>query len=139
MKKNLSKYLAPIALVLLMSWAWQSGGWEGIAMAVTGFVMWILLHFTNIMVVMRRARNNPIGYVASAVMFNAKLKEGMPHLSVIALSRSLGELQTPKGEDPEVFHWKDNNDNRVIATFVGGKLQSWELKRPKLILPEQTA
>ena len=75
MKKNLSKYLAPIALVLLMSWAWQSGGWEGIAMAVTGFVMWILLHFTNIMVVMRRARNNPIGYVASAVMFNAKLSQ----------------------------------------------------------------
>jgi hypothetical protein len=135
--KKISKYLAPITLVTLVSWAWQSAGWEGIVMAVTGFVMWLLLYFTNIMMVMRRARNSPIGYVSSAVMFQSKLKEGMTHLNVIGYSRSLGERLSPKDEEPEVFLWKDNNDNRVTATFVGGKLQSWEFKRPKLVMPDQ--
>lgn len=134
--KKFSKYLAPLTLITLVSWAWQTAGWEGIVMAVTGFVMWLLLYFTNIMIVMRRARNSPIGYVASAVMFQSKLKEGMTHLNVVGLSRSLGERLSPKDEEPEVFLWKDSNDNRVTTTFVSGKLQSWEFKRPKLILPE---
>ena len=134
--KKLSKYLAPVTLITLVSWAWQSAGWEGIVMAVTGFVTWVLLYFTNIVMVMRRARNNPVGYVASAVMFQSKLKEDMTHLNVIGYSRSLGERLSPKDEEPEVFLWKDNNDNRVTATFENGKLKSWEFKRPKLILPE---
>ena len=137
--KKFSKYLAPLTLITLVSWAWQTAGWEGIVMAVTGFVMWLLLYFTNIMIVMRRARNSPIGYVASAVMFQSKLKEGMTHLNVVGLSRSLGERLSPKDEEPEVFLWKDSNDNRVTTTFVSGKLQSWEFKRPKLILPEDGA
>ena len=133
---KLRKYLMPVALVLLMSLAWQSAGWEGIALAVTGFVMWLLLHFTTVLVIMRRARGRPIGYVGSAVMLNVKLKAGMTHLQVIGLTRSLGERVSPAGEDPELFAWKDGNDNRLTATFVGGKLQSWDFKRPKLILPE---
>jgi hypothetical protein len=137
--KKLSKYLAPVTLITLVSWAWQSAGWEGIVMAVTGFVTWVLLYFTNIVMVMRRARNNPVGYVASAVMFQSKLKEDMTHLNVIGYSRSLGERLSPKDEEPEVFLWKDNNDNRVTATFENGKLKSWEFKRPKLILPEDLA
>lgn len=134
--KKLSKYLAPVTLITLVSWAWQSAGWEGIVMTVTGLVMWLLMYFTNIMVIMRRARNNPIGYVSSAVMFQSKLQENMTHLNVIGLSRSLGERLSEKDEEPEVFLWKDSNDNRVTATFVGGKLKSWEFKRPKLVLPD---
>ena len=133
---KLRKYLMPVALVLLMSFAWQSAGWEGVALAVTGFVMWLLLHFTTVLVIMRRARNRPIGYVGSAVMLQAKLKTGMTHLQVVGMTRSLGERLSPPGEDPELFLWKDGNDNRLTATFVGGKLQSWDFKRPKLILPE---
>ena len=133
---KLRKYLMPVALVLLISWAWQSAGWEGIALAVTGFVMWLLMHFTTVMVIMRRARNRPIGYVGSVVMLNAKLKAGMTHLQVVGMTRSLGERLSPPNEDPEQFLWKDGNDNRLTATFVGGKLQSWDFKRPKLILPE---
>ena len=105
-------------------------------MAITGFVMWLLLHFTNLIVIMRRARNNPVGYVSSAVMFQSKLKEGMTHLNVIGLSRSLGERLSSEGAEPEIFLWKDSNDNRVTVTFVSGKVQSWEFKRPKLILPD---
>ena len=130
------KYLAPVALVLLMSWAWQSAGWQGIALAVTGFVMWLLMHFTNVVVVMRRARNNPVGYVSSVIMLNARLKEGMTHLHVVGLTRSLGERLSPADEEPEVFLWKDSSDNRLTATFVGGKLQGWDFKRPKLVLPD---
>lgn len=134
--RKLSKYLAPITLITLVSWAWQSAGWEGIVMTVTGLVMWLLMYFTNIMVIMRRARNSPVGYVSSAVMFQSKLQEGMTHLNVIGLSRSLGERLSAQDEDPEVFLWKDSNDNRVTVTFVSGKVQSWEFKRPKLILPD---
>lgn len=134
--EKIRKFLLPVAVLLLLSWAWQSAGWEGVTLAVTGFVMWLLLHFTNVMVIMRRARNHPIGHVPSAVMLNAKLKEGMTHLHVIGLTRSLGERLSAKGEDPEVFLWRDGNDNRLTATFVGGKLRSWEFKRPKLILPD---
>ena len=133
---KLRKYLVPVALVLLLSFAWQSAGWEGVALALTGFVMWLLLHFTTVLVIMRRARNRPIGYVGSVVMLNAKLKAGMTHLQVVGMTRSLGERLSPPEEDPELFLWKDGNDNRLTATFVGGKLQSWDFKRPKLIVPE---
>ena len=133
---KLRKYLMPVGLLLLLSWAWQSAGWEGIALALTGFVMWLLMHFTTVLVIMRRARNRPIGYVGSVVMLHTKLKAGMTHLQVVGMTRSLGERLSPAGEDPELFAWRDGNDNRLTATFVGGKLQSWEFKRPKLILPE---
>ena len=136
MMTKLKKYLIPVAAILLLSWAWQSDGWEGVSLALTGFVMWLLMHFTNMMLVLRRARNRPMGYVDSAVMFQSKLKEGMPMLHVLALSRSLGALQSPPGQQPEVFLWKDSNDNRVTAVFVAGKLESWIFKRPKLILPD---
>ena len=37
-------------------------------------LVWVLLHFTRMMTILKRAANRPIGYVDSAVMLNAKLK-----------------------------------------------------------------
>ena len=80
--------------------------------------------------VLKRAANQPMGYVASAVMLNAKLKKGVNLLHVMALTRSIGLLQTEKEAQPEVYRWQDNGGSHVTCTFMDGKLQSWALYRP---------
>jgi len=82
------------------------------------------------MTILKKAANSPVGHVGSAVMLNAKLKKGQTLMHVIAMTRSLGALQTPKDEQPEVFTWTDAGDSKVTCTFVGGKLSEWTLQRP---------
>jgi hypothetical protein len=82
----------------------------------------------------KAAANRPIGYVDSAVMLNAKLIKGVTLLHVIALTKSLGELQSAKDAQPEVFRWTDGTQSNVTCTFDEGKLSTWVLWRP-----EQTA
>ena len=52
-------------------------------------------------------------------------------MHVIAMTRSLGQLQTPKDTQPEVFTWTDTSESVVTCTFVGGKLTEWTLVRPE--------
>lgn len=127
---NLSKVLAPAAVIVFTLGAWRAMDWPGIALAVGGVVMWILLHFTRLMTILKKAANRPVGHVGSAVMLNAKLKKGQTLMHVIAMTKSLGALQTPKDEQPEVFTWCDAGDSKVTCTFVGGKLSEWVLERP---------
>ena len=127
---NFTKIIGPLAVIVFTIGAWRQFGWAGIALAAGGVVMWILLHFTRLMAILKKAANQPIGHVASAVMLNAKLRKGMTLMHVIAMTKSLGALQTPKDEQPEVFHWTDTGHSVVACTFVGGKLQEWTLSRP---------
>ena len=127
---NFNKVVVPLAIIVLTFGAWRQFGWAGIALAAGGIVMWVLLHFTRLMHILKMASQRPVGHVASAVMLNAKLKNGMPLMHVIAMTRSLGTLQTPKDEQPEVFLWTDSGESSVSCTFVGGKLQKWTLTRP---------
>ena len=127
---NFQRIFVPVAAVGLSAWAWQNWGWLGVAMVVTGGVMWVLLHFTRLVHIMKRAADRPIGYVDSAVMLNAKLKNGVSLMHVVAMTRSLGQLETEKDEQPEVFSWKDGSASVVLCTFVAGKLVSWTLDRP---------
>jgi hypothetical protein len=122
--------MVPIGTVGLTAWAWQSWGWMGIAMVVTGGVMWLLLHFTRLVQTMKRASNRPIGFVDSAVMLNAKLKTGMNLMHVIAMTRALGQPETEKGTQPEVFSWRDGSQSVVRCVFAQGVLKSWTLDRP---------
>ena len=92
--------------------------------------MWVLLYFTRLMHVMKRAAGRPIGYVDSAVMLNAKLKTGVSLMHVVAMTRALGQLETEKDVQPEVFSWKDGSESVVRCTFVNGKLAAWTLDRP---------
>lgn len=110
--------------------AYRSWGWSGVALVVGGLVFWLLLHFTRLMQVLKRAANRPIGHVDSAVMLNAKLKPGMALLHVVAMTRALGELLSEKDVQPEVFRWTDGSQSQVICEFQGGKLVSWTLHRP---------
>ena len=128
---NFNKILVPVAVIVLTIGAWRQFGWPGIAMAAGGVVMWILLHFTRLMHILRKAADRPICSVPSAVMLHARLKKGMTLMNVIAMTRALGALQTPKDEQPEVFSWSDNSLSSVTCTFVGGRLQTWSLQRPE--------
>lgn len=127
---NFQKILIPVAGVAAMALAYRQYGWLGVAAVVTGLVMWLLLHFTRMMAVLKRAADRPIGYVGSAVMLNAKLKPGVTLMHVVAMTRALGQLQSEKGAQPEVFRWTDGTQSHVTCTFVGGKLTHHELFRP---------
>jgi hypothetical protein len=127
---NWRKILIPIGIVFLVFAAWRAYGPQGILTVSGGLVMWALLHFTRLMNVMQKARNSPIGYVGSAVMLNAKLKPGVNLMHVIAMTRSLGELLSAEGQDPERYRWTDGTQSHVICEFVGGRLARWELVRP---------
>ena len=127
--KSILVWMVGIALIAV---GYQKYGWPGVAVVVGGIVFWILLHFTRMMTVLKRAANRPMGYVDSAVMLNAKLKKGVNLLHVIALTRSMGFLQTEKDAQPEIFRWQDNGASHVTCTFMNGKLQNWELFRPEI-------
>ena len=127
---NFQKILVPAAAVAMVAWAYWFYGWAGVAMALGVLVMWLMLHFTRLMQVFKRAANRPIGHVDSAVMLHAKLRPGLTLLHVMAMTRSLGALQSPKDTQPEVFRWTDNSQSYVDCTFVGGKLSHHALFRP---------
>ena len=127
---NLQKILIPLAIVAGAALAYRSFSWPGIAVVVTFLMFGILLHFTRLMTILKRAANRPIGHVDSAVMLNAKLKPDATLMHVVAMTRSLGLLKSPKDTQPEVFEWKDAGESVVTCTFAGGKLASHVLFRP---------
>jgi hypothetical protein len=127
------KFQTPLlwaAGALFIAVAYQRFGWPGVALVVTGIMFWMLLHFTRMMTVLKRATNAPMGYVASAVMLNAKLKTGVTLLHVTAMTKSLGLLQSEKDAQPEIYRWTDTSGSHVTCTFVGGKLTTYLLWRP---------
>ena len=120
----------PLAGVALVALAWTRYGWPGVAVVVTGIVMWALLHFNRLMQVLRRVAQRPIGYVDSAVMLNAKLRPGVSLLHVLALTRALGEQRSPKDQQPELYRWTDGSQSHVDCEFRSGRLVRWEMVRP---------
>ena len=127
---NFSKWIIPVAALLGVVGAYQAYGWQGVAFAVTALVMWALMHFNRLVHVLKRAANQPIGYVGSAVMLNAKLKVGVNLMHVVALTKSLGEQRSAQDEQPEVYRWTDGTNSSVTCHFVNGRLSEWTLVRP---------
>ena len=123
---------------LLVAVAYNKYGWPGVALVVGGIVFWMLLHFSRMMTVLKRAASAPKGYVASAVMLNAKLKLGVTLLHVTAMTKSLGLLQSAvddlphvaRDAQPEIYRWTDTSGSHVTCTFAGGKLTDYVLWRP---------
>jgi len=114
------------ALVVLM--AWQSYGWQGAAFAVSLVVFWLVLQFNRSVRVMKNASASPVGHVPSAVMFNAKLKQGMALLQVVTMTKSLGQKTS---DSPETWRWTDEGGSSVTLVFDKGLLKSWTLDRPE--------
>ena len=129
----LKKFIIPLLMAAALVAAYQYYSWQGVAFVGTGLVFWLLLHFNRTMQVLKRAANLPIGYVDSAVMLNAKLNKGVTLMHVIALTKSLGEQQSPKDAQPELFRWTDGTQSHVTCTFDEGKLSTWVLWRPELV------
>ena len=127
---NFQKILVPILGVVLVVGAWSAYGWGGVALVSGGILMWVLLHFNRMMQALKRAADRPIGYVDSAVMLNAKLQPGVTLLHVVAMTRALGQLLSPKGQQPETYRWADAGESHVTCEFTGGKLVKWALVRP---------
>ena len=128
--RTLTSLAVPVVAVALLALAWRQYGWAGVAAVSGGLVFWLLLHWTRLMTVMKRAADRPMGWVASAVMLNAKLRPGVNLMHVIALTRSLGERLSAEGEEPERWRWTDNGGSSVTVTFHGGRVTAWELQRP---------
>ena len=127
---KLFKVIVPVGCLVLLVAAFNMYGWRGVAVVGGGITMWLLMHFTRMMTVLKRASDRPVGYVGSAVMLNAKLKPQSSLLHVMALTRALGEQRTPVGEQPEVYRWTDGSQSYVDCTFDGGRLTRWQLTRP---------
>ena len=114
--------------VVAVAAGWLSYGWQGVVMAVSVIVFWLLLQFSRAMRAMKNAAASPKGRVDSAVMLNAQLKVGMTLMQVITLTQSLGERVN---ETPETWAWADDGSSRVTLVFDGAKLRSWQLTRPE--------
>ena len=128
---NMQKIVVPLLAVALIAGAYVYYKWTGVVLVASGLVMWALLHFNRMMQVLKRAANRPIGNVGSAVMLNAKLKPSATLLHVVAMTKALGALQTPKDEQPEIYRWTDGTDSHVTCEFLNGKLKTWTLVRPE--------
>ncbi len=127
---QIQKILVPLLSLALVIAAYRAYGWAGVAVATGALVMWLLLHFTRMLQVLKRAADRPLGFVDSAVMLNARLKPGMTLLHVVAMTRALGVLTSPKDSQPELFRWTDGSNSSVTCEFLGGKLVRWDLQRP---------
>lgn len=122
-----------VAGAVLIAAAYRAYDWKGVALVVTGLVFWLMLHFTRLVQALKRAADRPVGYIGSAVMMSVKMKTGMSLLHVVAMTKSLGALQSEKDAQLEVFRWTDNGNSYVDCTFVAGKLAAWRLVRPEAV------
>lgn len=118
--------LAVVATAL----AWYQYGWQGVILAISVIVFWLLLQFSRAIRAMKNAGGAPIGHVGSAVMLNSRLKAGMTLLQIIGLTKSLGRRIGDEGVEPESWAWADDGGVSVTLVLQGGKLVSWALQRP---------
>ncbi len=135
---RLQNILIPLGAIVLVVAGYQGWGWPGVALAVGALTFWLMLHFTRLMHVLKRAANSPIGFVGSAVMLQAKLKPGMTLMHVIAMTRALGEQLSPPDTQPEQYRWTDASQASVTCDFAHGKLLRWSFQRPETADPGLT-
>lgn len=125
-----TRALAALAVLTVSILSLRAYGWPGLGLVVGGLVMWALLHMSRMLVVLRRAAQNPIGFVSSAVMLHSRLERGMALLQVLALTRALGQTLGEPDSEPVQYQWTDDSQATVRCSFAHGKLVQWELLRP---------
>ena len=126
---NWQKFVLPLGAAIVIVLVYQSYGWGGAALAGTAFATYLVVQFNRMLKILKFAAERPKGFVASAVMFNARLKKGYNLLRVMQMTQSIGEPLTPEGQEPELFRWSDASDSRVTCEFVNGRLAKWTLER----------
>ena len=101
-------------------------GWQGVVLAITVIMFWLLLQFSRAMRVMRNASQAPVGTVRNAVMLHSKLQTGLPLMKILTLTRSLGEKLA---DEPETWRWHDAAGDSVRVVMQGGRCAEWALER----------
>ena len=104
-------------------WAW---GWQGLLLAGSVIVFWLLLQFSRALRVLRHASQQPVGHVDSVVMLQSRLEHGINMQELIAVTGSLG---TRVGELDD-WQWSDPGGNAVVVHLRRGKVVRWSLVRP---------
>ena len=128
-RMNWRNIFLPAGLAGLLYLSFRAFGWWGFSLVSSGIIFWLLQHVTRLMKTMESAAERPMGSLDNAVMFHAQLHQGQRLLSVIGLARSLGQLQSDKGVQPEIFAWQDEAGDRVECRFQEGRLMQWDLQR----------
>ena len=116
------------AVVVFGALAWRVGGGKGVLLLASGLVTWLLLWYTRLVSVIKRASQHPVGYVGSATVLNTRLKPGLPLLHVVAMTCSIGQRLSAIDAQPEVYCWTDPERSRVTAEFQGGRVKQWRLE-----------
>ena len=101
-------------------------GWQGVVLALSVMVFWLLLQFSRALRVMRSAGQAPVGTVRNAVMLHARLQTGLPLMKILTLTRSLGEKLA---DQPETWRWRDGAGDSVRVVMQGGRCAEWALER----------
>jgi hypothetical protein len=113
--------------VIAVAAAWKAYGWQGVVMAASVIVFWLLIQFSRALRVMKNAGQAPVGHVGSTVMLNSKLSEGLTMMQVVTMTRSLGRRVDAQAD---TWAWADDGGSEVTLEFKGGKLVRWTLVRP---------
>lgn len=112
--------------VLAVAAGYVGYGWQGVVLAVTVVVFWLLLQFSRALRVMQAAAKRPVGQVASTVMLQSRLHKGMTLAHILKLTGSFGHK---RGTEPESYAWADEGGDEVVVLLHGGKLTDWRLQR----------
>ncbi|MFM2065911.1 MAG: hypothetical protein RLZZ584_820 [Pseudomonadota bacterium] len=110
------------AAVLAGWWAW---GWQGLVLAFTLIVFWMLLQFRRATRALQNAARRPMGRIDSVVMMQSRLEPGMQMAEVLQLSGSLGIQQGGRDE----WLWSDAAGNDIVVTFRRGIVIRWAIAR----------
>ena len=112
--------------VLAVAAGYVGYGWQGVVLAVTVIVFWLLLEFSRSLRALRNASGRPVGEIDNAVMLHARLHEGMRLVEILKITRSLGRKTA---DDPETFVWRDGAGSAVEVEFRRGRLSASRLVR----------
>ncbi|MCW5609237.1 MAG: hypothetical protein KIS83_00900 [Rubrivivax sp.] len=109
---------------------WLSYSWQGLVLAVTVIVFWLLLQFSRSLRALQRAGQRPLGTVANAVMLHARLQAGLRLPQVLALAGSLGrKVGGSDADGTEAWAWADEAGDEVRVELTKGRVSAWKLTR----------
>lgn len=123
--------LFPTLAMALMFGAWRSYGGQGLLLATLMISFWVMLHFTQLLRVLRIAASRPMGQVADLAPVLRRLRLGQSLSDVVRITRSLGLRVNAEDETTTVLSWSDELGHTLIATFVHGRLSTFEHHRPE--------